>query len=99
MTGAVDANVDASARMIGEGEDRRLVVNLAPASPDDTHDFSLTCSFGRAPHSIQLRDFWPVWGAPMEFPLSGGEQTDRESVGATRSVTTVTVHEEARRSR
>lgn len=57
MKAEVDAGVGASAHVTGEGDDRRLVVHLAPAPPDASSDFSLRCSFGTAPHSVQTSDF------------------------------------------
>ena len=102
-TARIDSGPDVSAQLVGEGDDRRLSVHLWTSEPDATIDFPMRCRFPtgptRVPHSIQVRDTWPIWsgiGTPVELPLTGGSASDRRTAGAARYDSSLTLREEER---
>jgi hypothetical protein len=99
---SIDSGPDVSARIVGEGEERRLLIQLTPREPNGTIDFPMRCQFPtgptRVPHSNQVREVWPIWsgpGTPVELPLTGGSASDRKSAGAARFDSSLTLREEA----
>jgi hypothetical protein len=100
----IDPAPDVSAQLVGEGDDRRLSVHLWTSEPDATIDFPLRCRFPtgptRVPHSIQVRDTWPIWsglGTPVELPLAGGTASHRQRVGSARYDSSLTLRRDGDR--
>jgi hypothetical protein len=100
-TARLDPAPDVSAQLFGEGEDRRLSVHLWTSEPDKTIDYPMRCRFPTGPttvpHSIQVRDAWPLWsglGEAVELPLTGGTASDRKSAGSARYDSSLTLRQE-----
>jgi hypothetical protein len=97
----IDPGADVSAQLVGEGDDQRLSIHLWTSEPDATIEFPMRCRFPtgltRVPHSIQVRDTWPIWsglGTPVELPLTGGSASDRQRAGAARYDSSLTLRED-----
>jgi hypothetical protein len=100
-TGAVDTGADVSAQIVGEGEDRKLLVHLTPRDPNAPIDFSMRCRFptgpATVPHSIKVGDAFPIWsgqGTAVELPLTGGTASHRQRAGSAKYDSSLTLRRE-----
>jgi hypothetical protein len=93
---AVDSAVDASAKLVGEGEARQLAVLIRPAQPSAQFKVRIRCEGGGTTLSFPLRILFPHFeeGGELVIPLGGGQATRRGNVQGVRSKFTFKLYEE-----
>jgi hypothetical protein len=93
---AVDSAVDASAKVVGEGEARQLAVLIRPAQPSAQFKVRIRCERGGTTLSIPLRILFPHFaeGGELLIPIGGGSAERRGNVEGVRSKFTFTLRRE-----
>jgi hypothetical protein len=93
---AVDSAVDASAKLVGAGEDRKLSVLIRPAQPSAELRIRVRCEGGSLTMSFPLRILFPHFeeGGELLIPIGGGEASRSANVQGVRSKFTFTLRRE-----
>ena len=94
---AVDSAVDASAKLVGEGEEQQLSVLIRPAQPSAQLKVRVRCQGGRAvTMSFPLSILFPHFevGGELLIPIGGGSAVRRGNVQGVRSVFTFALRRE-----
>jgi hypothetical protein len=96
----VDSALNASARVIGTGDDRQLEVLLRPGDPNAELRIDIRCPRNASVHiAFPLTRMWPSFerGGEIVLPLSGGTAERRANISGARSVFTYTLRKERAR--
>ena len=93
---AVDASLDASAKVVGEGDDRQLSVLIRPAQPSAQLHVRVRCEGGGLTMKLPLKILFPHFeqGGELVIPLGGGQATRTGTVQGVRSTFTFTLRRE-----
>jgi hypothetical protein len=92
----VDPGLDASARIVGDGDARQLSVLIRPAQPSAQLNIRIRCEGAAVTMKIPLGILFPHFeeGGEMLIPLSGGQATRTGTVQGVRSTFTFTLRRE-----
>lgn len=93
---AVDSGLDASAKVVGQGEDRQLSVLIRPAQPSAQLSIRVQCSGQGVTMKLPLDLLFPHFerGGEVLLPLAGGQVTRRGTVRGVQSRFTFTLRRE-----
>lgn len=93
---AVDSAVDASAKIVGEGDARQLSVLIRPAQPSAQLRVRVRCEGRAVTLPFPLRILFPHFteGGELLIPITGGQATRRGNVQGVRSTFTFTLRRE-----
>jgi hypothetical protein len=92
----VDDGVDASARLTGTPEDRKLAILVRPVRRDDQIRLRIRCERGSVTVRLKLSSFWPTLSESNALlPLSGGTVRAQGSVQGARYDITFTLRRES----
>jgi hypothetical protein len=93
---AVDSAVDASAKLVGEGDARQLSVLIRPAQPSAQLRIRVQCEGRSVTMGFPISSLWPHFkeGGELLIPIAGGEATLRGNVQGVRSRFTFTLRRE-----
>jgi hypothetical protein len=93
---AVDAGLDASARIVGDSGDRRLSVLIRPAQPSAQLNVRVRCDGGGVTMKLPLGILFPHFeeGGVALIPLGGGQVTRSGTIQGVHSTFTFTLRRE-----
>jgi hypothetical protein len=92
----VDSAVDASAKIVGEGDERQLSVLIRPAQPSAQFRVRAQCEGRGVTLSFPLSIMFPHFeeGGELLIPIGGGQASHSANVQGVRSKFTFTLRRE-----